>query len=428
MPNLHDTKTVKRVSRAILGATTVAGMACSAAASTLVPLATTTSFNYGVISYTDIADTFSGSPNAQLGLPAINNAGQIAFSAMTRSNIQHVYITPTSGSTLINVADSAHGFTNVGGRLDLNNGGTVVFQGTSATGANASQPGIFTSSGGAISLVVDSTTSAQPYFNGGAPRISDGGSTVFLGRGVGYPGQQIVVQKNGMYTAVASHNSGLFENFRDAALNNSGQVGFITDDYSTGNNNGAFAYRVNPGAAPVKISRVVTATSVGINDAGVMTFEAAAALGNGFASTGLVTSDGVKTTFIAQAGRFMPGTNILVDGFGISKSINRTGMVAMLAGDNAGLNTGIYVGDGVNTQTIVRREQSMFGKTVLDFNLSNDALNDSGQVTFNVRFTDNTYAEVRTSAVSMVPEPGTAFMMSLGGLAFVAMRRRRSVA
>lgn len=125
----------------------------------------------------------------------------------------------------------------------------------------------------------------------------------------------------------------------------------------------------------------------------------------------------------------MPGTNIRVDGFGNSKPINSIGMVAMMAGDYAGSNTGIYVGDGINTQAIVRKGQSIFGKTVVSFDLGDDGLNDSGQVTFNVRFTDNTYAVVRTSGVSVVPEPGTAALMGLGGLAFfalAALRRQRA--
>ena len=84
-------------------------MACAGVAGAAEPLAAASGFNYGVISYTDIADTFIGSANAQLyGLSAINNAGQIAFSAMTASNVQHVDLTPVSSSTLINVADSTN--------------------------------------------------------------------------------------------------------------------------------------------------------------------------------------------------------------------------------------------------------------------------------------------------------------------------------
>jgi uncharacterized protein (TIGR03382 family) len=108
--------------------------------------------------------------------------------------------------------------------------------------------------------------------------------------------------------------------------------------------------------------------------------------------------------------------------------INNAGLVALVASDSVGGNYGIYVGDGSNTQTIVRAGQSMFGKTVRDFKMGTDALNDSGQLTFNVGFTDGTWAVVRTSGVSPVPEPGTAALWSVGGLAVLVLGRRRALA
>ena len=212
---------------------------------------------------------------------------------MTASNVQHVDLTPVSSSTLINVADSTNVFTQVGGRIALNNAGTVVFSGMNTLGAGVNS-GIFTGNGSVTILVADSTTVGSRYFSRGPSGISDSGTTVFIGTGVESPNQKVVVHKNGSYSAVVANNGSQFEYLSNAAINISGQVGFTTDDYSTGNNNGAFAYRTNPGTAPFKISRVVTATSVGVNDAGVMSFEAAAADGNSFSSTGLVTRTALK--------------------------------------------------------------------------------------------------------------------------------------
>jgi hypothetical protein len=99
--------------------------------------------------------------------------------------------------------------------------------------------------------------------------------------------------------------------------------------------------------------------------------------------------------------------------------------VALQASDATLANYGIYVGDGVNTQTIVRVGQSLFGKTVKDFGLGRDAINDSGQVTFNVVFSDNTAAVVITSGVSPVPEPAVWALFAVGLAAIGLLGRRR---
>jgi len=414
-------RSMKRASRWTL-------VAAVAAAGAAVPAVALAGFDYGTISYTDVADTFAASSYSQVvGFPAINNAGQVAFSMLTRGNVQHVYVTPLSGSALINVADTATGFTGMSS-VTLNNGGTAVFGATRSNGPNANHAGIFSGRGGVVTTVADSTTATKPYFSGGTPRISDGGATVFLGVGAsGWP--QITVQQGGAYSNVVAYNGSQFEGLYDAAINNSGQVGFITDDYSTGRNNGAFIYRANPGGSPVKIARAFTTTSVAINDASVMAFEAAAGTGNGFPPTGIATSDGLTTTFISQVGHFLPGTHILIDSYaanGQGTPINNAGLVALQGSDSTFANYGIYVGDGVKTQTIVRVGQSLFGKTVKDFGLGRDAINDDGQITFSVLFTDNTSAVVITTGVSAVPEPGTAVMLSLGGVACLAIRRRRA--
>ena len=144
----------------------LAGVALAALAAFAAPAMADTGFNYGVISYTDIADTFASSPYSQVvSFPAINNAGQVAFSMLTRSYVQHVYITPTSGSGYVNVADTSNGFTGMSS-VTLNNAGIAVFSGTSSTGANANHTGLYTGNGGALSTVADSTTATQPSHAG----------------------------------------------------------------------------------------------------------------------------------------------------------------------------------------------------------------------------------------------------------------------
>ena len=399
---------------------------CAASAVSLLlmaPAAAHASFSYGTITYTDIADTFVGSPYKQLvSFPAINNGGQVAFSPLSQSNIQSVFVTPTSPGALITVADTAHGFSGMSS-VTLNNNAVVAFSGTSSTGSNANQQGVFRGNGGAVTTVADSTTSTLSYYSGGVPRVSDGGSTVFIGYKTA---QEVTIGAAGAFTTVVQYNGSQFEYLFDAAINNGGQVVFISDDYSTGNNNGAFVYRYTPGSALVKISRATTSTPVSINDAGVMAFQAATSTGSSFPDSGVFTSDGTTTTAISQAGQNLPGTSIHIDNYGFNGTpINNAGLVAMLASDNAGSNYGIYVGDGTNTATIIHVGQILFGKTVQNFSLGRDAINDNGQLTFNVQFSDNTFAVVRTSGTAAAPEPGFALPLFLSALMLPMFARTR---
>jgi hypothetical protein len=302
--------------------------------------------------------------------------------------------------------------------VTLNNNGTAVFGARYSSGPNASTSGLFTSNGGAVSTIADATTSVRPYFSGGTPRINDSGEVSFVGSN----STQVIASRTGdTFSTVVTNDGHQFEFLYDDALNSAGQVAFNTDDYINGSNNGAFVYRSTPGVGMVTISRAASTTSVGINDNGVVAFQAAGGPGN--PTLGLFTSDGATTTHISDIHQNLPGTSILIDSYaanGEGTPINNSGLVAFQASDNAFANYGIYVGDGTNTTNIIHLGQTLFGKTVNGFELGRDAINDSGQITFWVSFTDNTSAIVRTTGV---PEPATALLALPGGLAL--LRRRR---
>jgi hypothetical protein len=376
-------------------------------------------FSYGAITYTDIADTFNGSDNSQLGFfPAINNAGQIAYTNLSTTTVEHVYLAPASPGPALTILDGATGY-NSFTSLSLNNTGTVAFGARYTTGPGAPANGLFTGSGGALSTVADATTSIRPYSTGETPRINDNGQLSFVGNAA----TQVIATKTGnTFATVVANDGHQFEFLYDDAINNAGQVAFNTDDYINSTNNGAFVYRYTPGAGLITVSRAASTTSVAINDNGFVAFQAAGGSGN--ATLGLFASDGAATTHISDIHQNLPGTSILIDSYaanGEGTPINNNGLVAFQASDNASANYGIYVGDGTNTTQILRRGQTLFGKTVRDFELGRDAINDSGQVTFWVSFTDNTAAIVRTSAA--VPEPTTALLCLPPVLALFLRRR-----
>ncbi|HZZ42285.1 MAG TPA: choice-of-anchor tandem repeat NxxGxxAF-containing protein [Tepidisphaeraceae bacterium] len=393
----------------------------------LLPAAAHAAFSYGSITYTDIADTFAGSSYRQfVSFPAINNAGQVAFSDLSQTIIQHVYLTPTVAGPLIDIADTAHGFSSMSS-LTLNNTGVVVFSGTTNSGPNGNHNGIYTGSGAALSTVADSTTSNSPYLNGLTPRINDSGTVSYLGTNSGgYPA--VTVRTGNIYTPVATYNSANFEGLNDSALNNSGQVAFNTDDYSPGSNNGAFVYRYTNGSL-LTIGRSAAETSVAINDAGVVAYQAANFNGAQNLTLGIYASNGITSTAISTAGQNLPGTNILITSYAANNEgtpINSSGLVAIQASDNTLANYGIYVGDGTNTSTILHVGQSLFGKTVKDFGLGRDAINDAGQLTFDVYFSDGSSAIVRTSGVLAIPEPATFTLLALT-IPFFSCSRRRNM-
>jgi hypothetical protein len=81
---------------------------------------------------------------------------------------------------------------------------------------------------------------------------------------------------------------------------------------------------------------------------------------------------------------------------------------------------GIYVSDEEHHQHH-SPGPTLCGKTVNSFELGRDAINDSGQITFWVSFTDNTSAIVRTTGV---PELAAAVLCLPAGLAFLQRGRR----
>ncbi len=165
--------------------------ASSAAVLSWVSSAALASFSYGVISYEDVADTFSPSPFRQFTPPAINNASEVAFAALLQRPVLALYRAPAGVGPLVPIADTTLTYNDLSSPT-LNNQGLVTFRGnTYANTPPGSNQTIVTGSGGALTTV--------SAFAPGTAWTNDGGATVYHGySGGGYP--QIKVDNGGVVT------------------------------------------------------------------------------------------------------------------------------------------------------------------------------------------------------------------------------------
>ncbi len=410
---------------------TAAWTACGLALSVLA--APVAHAQAGIISYTDIADTFAGTPYSQINQgqsPAINNSGQVLFDALTASNtVEHLYVSkPVGGPTDIanTLAGTPHAY--FGGGLSLNNAGVAAY----ASGLRSGGPyyGVYTGNGLTESKIADNASGTVQSAYTGSPIIAETGAVAFLGTGVpAGTGYQLIVGQSGTFTSVVVGNNGQFEYVNAHSLNSAGQVAFNTDDYSTGSNNGAFVYRYNPIThANTQLARAFTGTAVSINEAGVVAYEGAPASGSGD-PIGIFTNNGTAITTISRAGQPLPGTNIVIGNYGADSGIviNNRGQVVFYA-SNYGVNTGIYLGDGTNTVPIARIGDVFQGHTITQLHLGQDALNDFGQVVYRADFTDNTAAIIRATVPAPEPSQAAAFAVGLLGLGALTLQARKRAA
>ena len=157
--------------------------------------------------------------------PAINNSGQVAFSATLDNRFEGIF--RGDGSTLTTIVEtSGLGPFQFVGAPDINDSGTVVFW---ANGRQFGNPeGIFASSGGSIATVVDDLTGMFSYFS--MPSLNNNGTVAFFAgiRAESGGGSGIFIAKDGVITTVADTN-GPFSTFfsGQVSLNDHDEVAFM---------------------------------------------------------------------------------------------------------------------------------------------------------------------------------------------------------
>jgi hypothetical protein len=160
--------------------------------------------------------------------PVINNAGTVAFSATSQgSPAPGVFlfsqdISISSGNSTTTIASTSDPFFSGLGNPALNDSGSVAF----SADLDAGGSGIFTSSGGPIATLIDSS---GPFSRFRGTAINDSNTLAFLAD-LDAGGSGIFTSSGGAITTVAD-TSGPFSSFgvESTAINDSGTVAFLAN-------------------------------------------------------------------------------------------------------------------------------------------------------------------------------------------------------
>jgi hypothetical protein len=183
-------------------------------------------FGGGLFSVSDGETTFIDDSNFEfvpfLGSPAINNEGTIAISTSPPGGDNSLFIVSDGATTLI--ADSSGPF-DFFGSPGINDAGTVAFQAT----LDAGGVGIFTISDGATTTIANNTGPFSFLLGGSA--INNAGTVAFGAfqdfqdflEGDGGGG---IFTSSGGATTLIADNTGPFRTFGPPAINDAGRVAF----------------------------------------------------------------------------------------------------------------------------------------------------------------------------------------------------------
>ncbi|MGL4620986.1 DUF7453 family protein [Chroococcidiopsis sp.] len=354
--------------------------------------------------YQKMADT-SGSFNG-FGLPVINNAGTVAFSANTDGALGAY---TSTGKTITTIAENVGLYESIGSPIAINDTGTVAFVATPARGTTTTgypTETIFTSTNGKVTQVPSykpSPESDYPYYN----RIV---SLALNNRGtIAY------VAQNMRGVGVLSSDGGLIAEANDARLS--------TVDSANINDRGTVVYRSQNGfefnilANKSTITKTLTSTtyplyvmapkngvfSPSLNNRGTVAYVALEIKPTSEytaefnpAKAAILKSNGTKLTTVADTNgaysSFSSGSNF--NFAAVPPAINDRDTVAFFAQLDTG-GEGIFIGSDPVKHKVIATGDSLFGYVVQSVALSTDGINDFGQLTFIAKLANGTEVIVR---------------------------------
>jgi hypothetical protein len=331
--------------------------------------ATITKADFGFVNVTDstVQGLLSFGP-----MPAINNAGAVAFVATSAGSVKAVFKWQNGVRT--NIATSGDVFSNFGDAVVINAAGVVGFD---AAIPNGGEKVILTSDGYSTKTIVDSIQQGLlggPFL--GISSINASGTVTFLG--VRSDGSRAIFAGNGgPLVAVVDTANSSFDTLGNSAISASGEVAFLGS-----REDGSEGIYAGPGGATVIVDtnnpNFVDFLDPVINDAGVVAD--GAFLSNG--AVEVITGNGRAIT-----ARTYPASPFFA--FIDNVTINNRSVVAFFA-DEASGGQGIFIEitGGDSPVALIEVGDALFGSTVTSVNLGRFSLNTRNQVVFQYNLQD----------------------------------------
>jgi len=330
------------------------------------------------VTFTRIADKSMSEFAAvdRFDLPSINGAGTAAFQVdVTFTNFLAGAIYKGSGGAVTKIADPTAGaLGGVDDHVTINDAGTVAFHASDVTS-------IFTGSGGALTLVANTSQVPGGLAPIGAPAINAVGAVAFAGTNAAVPptDTRLFLKSDAGITTLQQTQAGGFASLGNVAMNDSGVVAF--QGMKTDASQGVYV-RSAAGVVSV-IADINTPGRNGfsfgnpvINSGGMVALRAiknsqvssqAILVGSGGAPTTVADTTSVASPFVS---------------FG-EPSINDNGSVAFLGLERDGTKGVFVLFPGASTPVpIVKVGDAMFGSSVVQLDFGRNALNNANQLAF----------------------------------------------
>jgi hypothetical protein len=349
-----------------------------------------------VYTFTSVLDSTQQqiSTNSQCLAPSINSTGTLAFLAGSGS-ARGIY--KGSGGALTLVADTTFGGqTRVFDETDchgpsINDAGDVAFYASVPT---AALDGIYVGNGGAVATVADSS-GAFALFSGGCCKpfvmINESGDIPFVARfdlGIS-PDALYVGDTSGSAALYDSGNSPFDEYIGEPSINDAGSVAFFGRS-STSAIDGLF---VGNGGALTQLFDENSSTCSISYETGIDSLSRATYAGE--FGTSCV---GDTVVYLASPMGAAPLVSGPVTPFWFDPpSFNNNGRIAFNGGPLGGPN-GIYTG-GQTSSAVIRVGDPLFSSTVTSVQIGRQGLNDSGHVAFWYKLADGRSGYARANLI-----------------------------